>query len=108
MNNIENTDPKQDPNINYNILHNKIQHFKEMHMPVKLEHYNKNKHKKSSCITHGIIHSIQFRDKLHKIHKMTNPTSVDHEAQRINLKIYNNTLNQCKCMTKKQQLWANI
>ncbi len=73
--------PKPDPNINYNILHNTVQHFKEMHMPVKLEHSNKYKHKKSSWITHGIIHSIQFRDELHKIRKITDPTSVEHKAQ---------------------------
>ncbi len=51
-----------------------------MHMPVKHECYNKYKHKKSSWITHCIIHSIQFRDKLHKIYKMTDTTSVEHEA----------------------------
>ncbi len=47
-----------------------------MYMLVKRECYNKYKHKKSSWITH----SIQFRDKLHKIYKMTDTTSVEHEA----------------------------
>ncbi len=93
LNNIDNNNPKEELNINYNILHNTVQHF-------NLEHYNKHKHKTSSCITHGSIYSKQFRDKLHKIHQMTESTSEEHEAQSINLKTYNNILKQFILMAK--------
>ncbi len=53
-----------------------------------------------SWITHGIIHSITFRDILHKIHRIIYPTSEEHEAQSINLKTYNNILKQSICMAK--------
>ncbi len=100
MRDIDNTNPKQDPTINYNILHNTVQHFQEIHMPVKLEHYYKYKHEKTYWITYG-MHSIQFRDKLYKIHKMTDPTSQEHEAQNVNLKTYNNIFKQIIQMTNK-------
>ncbi len=54
-----------------------------MHVPVKLVGYNRYKHKKSSWITYGIIRSINFRDKLHKIHKMNNPISEEFEIQKL-------------------------
>jgi hypothetical protein len=111
MEQITNSDPKQDPNINYNKLHNTVQLFKEKHMPVKCELYNKHKHKKSSWITHGIIHSINFRDKLHKIHKMTDPTSEEYEIQKTNLKTYNNILKQSIRLAKKtyyEQIFSKV
>ena len=101
INDISNWDPKQDPNINYNKLHETVQYYKEMHMPIKLVHYNKYKHKKSSWITYGIIHSLHFRDKLHKTHKMTDPTSEEFEIQKLNLKTYNNILKQSIRIAKK-------
>ncbi len=45
INDINNLDPKQDPNIRYTKLHETVQHYKEMHMPIKLVQYNKYKHK---------------------------------------------------------------
>ncbi len=42
----------QDPNINYNIMHDVIQYAKTSHMPKKRVTFNKYKHKKSKWITH--------------------------------------------------------
>jgi hypothetical protein len=87
---IKNLDinPNLDPNINYNILHNLIQAAKELHMPSKKVKFKKYKHKKTKWITRGIINSIQFRDNLYKVHKMTDPDSLDYTIQDENLKIF--------------------
>ena len=58
--------PTQDPNINYNILHSVLQQAKERHIPTKYVKYNICKHKKSPCLTTGIIQSIHYRDNLYK------------------------------------------
>ncbi len=42
----------QDPNINYNIMHDVIQYAKTSHIPNKIVKFNKYKHKKSKWITH--------------------------------------------------------
>ena len=81
-----------DPNINYNILHNLIQASKELHLPSKLVRFNKYKHKKSKWISRGIINSIKYRDNLYKVHKMTDPDSIDYSIQAENLKIFNSLL----------------
>jgi hypothetical protein len=90
------------PNITYNIVHNVIQTVKLIHMPCILIKFNKYKHKKSKWITKGIIKSIQFRDNLYRIHKMTNPDSVLFTVQKINLNTYNNILKKAIRLAKKQ------
>ncbi len=59
----------QDPNINYNIMHDVIQYAKTTHTPQKKVKFNKCKHKKSKWITHGMIKSIQTRDNMYKKYK---------------------------------------
>ncbi len=70
-------DLKEDPNNTYNVLHNVIQDAKNKHMPTKLVKYNKYKHKKSKCVTFGIIKSIQYRDNLYIKLKMSDHLSVE-------------------------------
>ncbi len=67
-----------DPNINYSTLHEIIHKAKLKHMPVKLVKFVKHKHKISPWITRGILKSIQYRDKLYKNHKMTNPNTTEY------------------------------
>ncbi len=40
-------------------------------------------------MTHGVIKSIQYRDQLYKILKMTPHASATYTTQQINLKTYN-------------------
>ena len=61
----------------------------------KLQHYvpgNKHKHNISKWITHGIIKSIKYRDKLNKMLKMIHHESPNFTILTINLKAFNNTL----------------
>ena len=98
--NINNTINK-DPNINYNILHNIIQHAKTKHMPHKFVRFKKYKHRMSPWITHGIVKSIQYRDNLYKKHKMTQPETPEFDAQKVNLKAYNTILKRSIHLAKK-------
>ena len=56
----------EDPNRNYERLHDIIQAAYEKHIPMKIVKYKKYKHKKTKWITQGIISSINFRDKMYK------------------------------------------
>ena len=61
-------------------------------MPNKLVKFNRYKHKKSTWITHGLLTSIRYRDKMYKQLKLTNPSSYNYETIKINLKTYSTIL----------------
>jgi hypothetical protein len=87
-----NKNPTADPNCNYDIIYKEITHAKTIHMPNKLVKINRYKHKKSTWITHGLLTSIRYRDKMYKQLKLTNPSSYNYETIKINLKTYNTIL----------------
>ena len=59
-----NKNPTADPNCNYDIIYKEIARAKTIHMPNKLVKFNRYKHKKSTWITHGLLTSIIYRDKM--------------------------------------------
>ena len=69
-------------------------------MPYELVKCNIYKHKKSTWITHGLITSIRYRDKMYKQLKLTNPSSNNYETIKINLKTYNTILEKNKRQSK--------
>ena len=91
----------QDPNVNYNILHDIIQKAKSTHMPTKLVRFNRYKHKKSKWITQGIIKSIHFRDALYKRCKITDPESLIYTTLKTNLANYNQILRKSIRLAQK-------
>ena len=86
------SDLKTDPNINYNILINKVIEIKNKHIPTKMVKFNKHKHKKQKWITTGLIKSIKFRDKLHLQLKRTKSNSPEYPGLKQNLKTYNDLI----------------
>ena len=54
------------PNINYNILHDVILNSLNICIPLKRKKFHKYTVKKSKWITEGLIRSIKFRDGLYK------------------------------------------
>ena len=91
-----------DPNLNYNLLDDLLNASMNKHIPMKLVKYNKYKHKKSKWITNGILHSINFRDKLYKRLKDTAPTDIIYGTLKTNLKTYNRILKQMIRSAKQQ------
>ena len=81
-----------DVNQNYNIMHQEIYDTIEKHTLKKTVKLNKHKHKISKWITHGIIKSIKYRDKLYKTLKMTHHESPDYTILKVNLKAFNTIL----------------
>ncbi len=79
----------QDPNINYNILHEKIQSAKQSILPEKLVKFNRYTHKKSKWITNSLLKSISARDKLYKKYRKTNPNSPQYPTLKTNLNTFN-------------------
>ena len=59
--------PHGDPNQNYDKLHYKLSELKCKHLPWKLVKFNKYRHQGNRwMITHGVIKSIKYRDKLYR------------------------------------------
>ena len=83
------------PNHNYDILENIIVNTINKHMPTKFIRFNKYKVKKSDWITHGILRSIKYRDKLYKILKLTSPDSPDYPHKKQNFVTYRAILGKC-------------
>ena len=81
-----------DVNQNYNIMHQEIYDTIEKHTLKKTVKLNKHKHKISKWITHGIIKSIKYRDRLYKTLKMTHHESPNYTILKVNLKAFNTIL----------------
>ncbi|KAK2174093.1 hypothetical protein NP493_829g00031 [Ridgeia piscesae] len=75
-----NKNPTADSNCNYDIIYKEITRAKTIDMPNKLVKFNRYKHKKSTWITHGLLTSIRYRDKMYKQLKLTDPSSNNYET----------------------------
>ena len=84
--------PSADVYSNYDMIFNEIHRVVEKHISSKTLKCNTFKHKQSKWITHGVIKSLKYRDKLYKLLKMTPHASVTYTRQQINLKTYNSIL----------------
>ena len=85
-----NTNPTTDTNCNYDIIYKEITRARTIHMPNKLVKFNIYKHKKSTWITHGLLTSIRYRDKMYKQLKLTNPSSNNYETIKIHFSLFKN------------------
>ena len=85
--------PSADVNSNDDIVFNETHRVVGKHISSKIGKFNKYKHnKKYKWITHSVIKSIKYRDKLYKLLNMTPHASVTYTTQQINLKTYNSIL----------------
>lgn len=80
------------PNKNYEVLDLVIQEAFNKHIPVKVVKFNKHKHKLNNWISHGLLRSIRFRDKLYKRMIKTPKDTVMHLTLKNNLVNYNKIL----------------
>merc|ERR1712208_180064 len=77
-----------DPNINYDKLENIITAAKDKCFPEKEVKFNKYKHKIAPWMTHGILNSIQFRDKLYVKWKKTDPSHIQYNQVETSFKSF--------------------
>ena len=97
-----------DVNLNYNIINCEINKAKNKYMTSKLIKFKRKKHKLSPWITHGILSSIRYRDKLYKQLRLTNPYSLQYNALKYNLKAYNSVLKRSIRLAKKMYFAARF
>ena len=95
------TNPLLDPNLNFETMNTIIENAKEKHIPCKYVKFKKQKHKKQSWVTLGILRSIKFRDDLYKRLKCTPVTSPLHPTLKVNLSTYNTILKRSIRKAKK-------
>ena len=84
--------PHGDPNQNYDKLHYKLSELKCKHLPWKLVKFNKYRHKGNRWITHGVIKSIKYRDKLYRNLKGAQKDSIFYTELKNKLSVYNKIL----------------
>ena len=81
-----------DPNQIYDKLHQKLSELKCKHLPWKLVKFNKYRHKNNRWITHGVIKSIKYRDKLYRNLKNASKDSMSYVELKKRLSVYNKIL----------------
>ena len=84
-----NNDLTEDPNKNYNILHEHMKTAKAIHFPVKYVKFHKHRHKKNKWITPGILRSIKFRDKMYVQYKKCPENSRPYLTLKNNISVFN-------------------
>ena len=98
---IENFKQNSDPDFNYNLLHTQIQNALDKHIPEKIVRFHRHKHKKSPWITHGIITSIKFRDKMYSRMKANSSIPTLFNTLKTELATYNSILKKLIREAKK-------
>ena len=84
-------DPYQDPNTNYNILHNKLMKLKEK-LPIRLKMFDKPKHKGNKWITKEMIKSIKYKDQFYKVLKGTAQSDSSYTVRKHKISTYSKIL----------------
>ena len=82
----------EDPNINYDILHEYMKNTKEIFFPNKYVKFHKHRHKKNKWITSGILRSIKFRDKMYVKFKQCPRHTAEYPILQNNLRVFNSIL----------------
>ena len=99
-NTIWNNDLFHDPNGNYETFEKLLVDAKDRHFKAKTVRFNRYRHKISPWATTGILHSIQFRDRMYRNLQSTSPNTDMYNSLRQNLKSYNSifkkTIRQAK------------
>ena len=85
-------DPYQDPNTNYNKLHDKLMKLKDKNLPIRFQKFDKHMHRGNKWITKGIIKSIKYKDQLYKALKGTAQSDPSYTVRKDNLLAYNKIL----------------
>ena len=88
------------PNENYEIMSNIIQHGKAKHFPSRFVKYKKRRHKGNTWITYGVINSIKAWDKMHLKLTCTPATSNAYPTLKHNLSVFNSILKKAIRETK--------
>ena len=98
------SDPKLDPNHNYNIIEKKLTEAKQC----KKVKFNKHKHKKSLWITKAVLRSIKRRDFLYRKLKETPSDSIEYEHRKNNVRTYNIILRRSIFLQKRIFITLNF
>ena len=82
----------EDPNRNYDILHEYMKKTKDTFFPVKYVKFHRHRHKKNRWITFGILRSIKSRDKMYVKFKQCPRNTEEHHTLKNNIHVFNSNL----------------
>ena len=90
--NITNQFSNNNPNENYNLLHDEIQVHLKANFPEKTVKFNHYKHKKSSWMSDQLLRSVKYKDKLYKKMKSLPSGSEAHVRLKQQFQVYSKIL----------------
>ena len=96
------------PNDNYTKLRDILIKLKEKHLPNKTIKFNKQKHKKTPRITRSIIKSINLKNRLYNLLRVTPTNSLHYTTLKTNLQNYNKILKSSIRLAKKHYYSSNL
>ena len=82
----------EDPNRNYDILHEYMTKTKNTFFPVKYVKFHRHRHKRNRWITFGILRSIKSRDKMYVKFKQCPRNTEEHHTLKNNIHVFNSIL----------------
>ena len=85
-------DVTQDPNHNYDKLHDHVKALRDKYMPLRYEKFHKHRHKKNQWMTYGILRSIKYRDEIYITYKKSPQNSAEYYTLKNNLRVFNSIL----------------
>ena len=85
-------DVTQDPNHNYDKLHDHVKALRDKYMPLRYEKFHKHRHKKNQWMTYGILRSIKYRDEMYITYKKSPQNSAEYYTLKNNLRVFNSIL----------------
>lgn len=83
---------QDNPNDSFDNFNSILSYYIDKHFPCKYVRFNRYKHKKTKWITHAILKSISFRDKLYVKLKSMSINNDQYDSSLTNFKSYNRIL----------------
>ena len=96
------------PNDNYTKLQDILIKLKEKHLPNKTIKFNKQKHNKTPWINRSIIKSINLKNRLYNLLRVTPTNSLHYTTLKTNLHNYNKILKSSIRLAKKHFYFSNL
>lgn len=96
-----NRDLSADPNENYNAIETAITKSRDLYLGKKTVRFNRRKHRKDPWITHGILKSVNTKNKLYKRLKKTKSTNPSYERKKQTFNGFKNALRKIIRKAKK-------
>ena len=85
-------DVTQDPNHNYDKLHDHVKALRDKYMQLRYEKIHKHRHKRNQWMIYGTLRSIKKRDEMYITYKKIPQNSAEYYILKNNIRVLNSIL----------------